>query len=114
MAKFEKTIVADFDEFARYIENEVMSRSMSATLEDRYEKVINDVRIQVSAYERYSYAGGNRVSMNVTLMGHDRYVDIVAITTGGSQAVFWKVNTWGETAFLETLVDGVDAYIANH
>ena len=26
-----------------------------------------------------------------------------AITTGGSQAVFFKINTWGEETFLEKL-----------
>ena len=114
MAKYEKRIEADFNEFARYLENEVMSRSISATLEDRSENVINDVRVQVSAYERYSYAGGNRVSMSVTLIGHGKWINIIAITTGGSQAVFWKVNTWGEETFLQTLVDGVETYLASH
>ena len=114
MAKYERTIRADFNDFANYLENEVMSRSMTATQEERSETVRNGVRVQVTAYERYSYAGGNRVSMSITLIGHDGMVDIVAMTTGGSQAVFWKVNTWGEETFLQTLVDGVDAYLASH
>ncbi len=111
MARFERTIKADFDDLERYIENEVMSRSMSATLEDRYQENINGVRIQISAYERYSYLGGNRVSMNVTLIGYDDNVKIVAFCTGGSQALFFKINTLGEDAFMDTLVEAVEAYL---
>ena len=55
-------------------------------------------------FERYSYAGGNRVSMNVTLFqAGDGPAQLSAITAGGSQAVFFKINTWGEESFLDTL-----------
>lgn len=55
-------------------------------------------------FERYSYAGGNRVSMNVTLFqSEDDAIHMSAITSGGSQAMFFKINTWGEEAFLEKL-----------
>ena len=48
--------------------------------------------------------GGNRVSMNVTLFqAGNGPVKVCAITSGGSQAMFFKVNTWGEESFLETL-----------
>ena len=30
------------------------------------------------------------------------------MTAGGSQAMFFKINTWGEEAFLDTLLDIVD------
>ena len=54
--------------------------------------------------------GGNRVSMNVTLVGNDRDLFFSAITSGGSQAVFWKINTMGEESFLEKLVRVVEDY----
>ena len=56
--------------------------------------------IAVRVYERYSVAGGNRVSLNVTLVGDDRELIVSAITSGGSQALFFKINTWGEETFL--------------
>lgn len=61
-------------------------------------------------FERYSYMGGNRVSMNVTLVGNDRDLFLSAITSGGSQAVFFKLNTLGEESFLEKLVPIVENY----
>ena len=30
---------------------------------------------------------------------------VSAVTSGGSQAVLFKINTWGEEAFLNTLRD---------
>ena len=58
-------------------------------------------------FERYSYAGGNRVSMNVTLFQSGELICLAAITSGGSQAMFFKVNTWGEETFLDTLADAL-------
>jgi len=47
--------------------------------------------------------GGNRVSLNVTLFGSGNSLKLSAITSGGSQAMFFKVNTIGEEAFLDKL-----------
>ena len=63
------------------------------------------VRVAVRVYERYSWSGGNRVSMSMTLAGRGDELFLSAITSGGSQAMFFKVNTWGEEAFLDTLLD---------
>ncbi|MBR6966497.1 MAG: hypothetical protein IKH81_05385, partial [Clostridia bacterium] len=61
-------------------------------------------RCAVRVFERYSWAGSNRVSLNVTLYeGADGTIHLSAITSGGSQAMFFKINTWGEEAFLEKL-----------
>ena len=34
--------------------------------------------------------------------------NVTAITSGGSQAVFFKVNTVGENAFLDTIIEAID------
>ena len=57
----------------------------------------------VRVFERYSYMGGNRVSLNVTLFGNGDTIQLSAITSGGSQAMFFKINTFGEEAFLDKL-----------
>ena len=48
--------------------------------------------------------------MSVTLFqnGEDEPVQLSAITAGGSQAVFFKINTWGEEAFLDKLSEVLD------
>ena len=35
---------------------------------------------------------------------------ISAITSGGSQALFFKINTFGESAFLNKFIDFVERY----
>ena len=103
MAKLEKTLNESFESVLRRVDDAVM-HSISATLEDSCDWRTADARCSVRVYERYSYMGGNRVSMNVTLFqAGNGPVKVCAITSGGSQAMFFKVNTWGEESFLETL-----------
>lgn len=104
MAKLERTLNGDFNQLIKKIETGILNGSMSASLEDTSDFYSGDARCSVRVFERYSYAGGNRVSMNVTLFqnGNDE-IRLSAITSGGSQAVLFKINTWGEEAFLDKL-----------
>ena len=103
MAKLEKTITGDFNEILRRIEDGILNGSVSASLEESSDFRMGDIRCSVRVFERYSYMGGNRVSLNVTLLGKDNTVCVSAITSGGSQAMFFKINTFGEEAFLDKL-----------
>lgn len=105
MAKFTHVIQGDFDRILNRIEKGVLDASVSATLEDGWDIQDGNSRCSVRVFERYSYAGGNRVSMNVTLFQAGNAVRLCAITSGGSQALFFKVNTLGEETFLDTLKD---------
>ena len=64
--------------------------------------------LKAGLYQQNFIMGGNRVSMNVTLVGNGRYLFLSAITSGGSTAVFFKLNTLGEESFLEKLVPIVE------
>lgn len=108
MAKLTRTYTCDFEQLLRKIENGVLNASASASLEDWWDRGEPGARCAVRVFERYSYAGGNRVSMNVTLFQSGDTTHLCAITSGGSQALFWKVNTLGEEAFLDTLRELLD------
>ncbi len=104
MAKLEKVINGNFNALNKVIEDGILNGSMSASLEDSSDFRSGDARCSVRVFERYSYAGGNRVSLNVTLFQvGDGDIHLSAITSGGSQAMFFKINTWGEEAFLDKL-----------
>jgi len=103
MAKLEKTIMGDFNEILYRIENGIINGSVSASLEEKSDFNFGDTRCSVRVFERYSYMGGNRVSLSVTLFGNGETIHLSAITSGGSQAVFFKMNTFGEEAFLDKL-----------
>ena len=109
-AKYEKHLTGNFDELLELVTDGVLNGSMSASYEDGSDWMSGEVRCAVRVFERYSYMGGNRVSMNVTLVGNDRDLFLSAITSGGSQAVFFKLNTLGEESFLEKLVPIVENY----
>ena len=99
MAKYERYFQGDFDTVLERIHNGILSGSFSASYEDG-----SDVaRCAVRVYERYSAMGGNRVSLNVMLTGVGEELFLSAITSGGSQAMFFKINTFGEEAFLDCL-----------
>lgn len=108
MAKYEKHLTGNFDEVLNAVTDGVLNGSMSASYEDGSDWTNGTVRCAVRVFERYSYMGGNRVSMNVTLVGNGRDLFLSAITSGGSQAVFFKLNTLGEENFLEKLVPIVE------
>ena len=104
MAKYEKTMYGNFDDLLHRVEEGILSGSMSASLEESSDFRDGDARCSVRVFERYSYAGGNRLSMSVTLFqSGSQPIHLSAITSGGSQAMFFKINTWGEDAFLDKL-----------
>jgi len=104
MAKLEQTVNGDFSSIINRIENGIIRGSVSASLEDSSDFTDGDSRCSVRVFERYSAFGGNRVSMNVTLFqSGSGPIHLSAITSGGSEAVFFKFNTFGEEAFLDKL-----------
>ena len=110
MAKYTKTLTGDFKRLLAVIQQGVLGGSISASLEDSADYDVGGVQVAVRVFERYSWLGSNRVSLSVTLVGHDNNLFVTAITSGGSQAVFFKINTWGEGAFLDKFAAIVDNF----
>ena len=110
MAKYVGSVKGDLYAFAGYLQNAILNGSMSASKEDEFITNANGVKVWVQVYERYSYMGGNRVSLNVTMVENGGTIQVAAITSGGSQAMFFKINTFGEEAFLDKFREAVEAY----
>lgn len=109
MAKYEATLRGTCEGILSVVEGAVEG-SISASCEDASDYTVGGVKCAVRVYERYSWSGGNRVSLNVTVVEHDGEVFLSAITSGGSQAVLFKINTMGEEAFLSEIENAVEAY----
>lgn len=104
MAKLQIDVNADFTSLLSRIEHGIIEGSMSASLEDATDIRGANSRCSIRVFERYSYFGGNRVSMTVVLFQEgDGPIRLTAVTSGGSQAMFFKINTVGEDAFLDKL-----------
>ena len=110
MAQYTTRFTGSFRRLLAYIEESVMGGSVSASREGGADLQSGDVQCAVRVYERYSYLGGNRLSLTVTLFGRDGDVQLTAITAGGSQAMFFKINTWGEEAFLDKFIRQIEKY----
>jgi len=114
MAKYVRKLKGKFNELIEYIHSDITNGSISASYEDGNRVVFGDVKVETRVYERYSMLGGNRVSLNLTVTGNGKDINVCAITSGGSQAIFFKFNTFGEEAFLEICEKSVDNYVEKH
>ena len=110
VAQYTNHFDADFDRLLRYIEESVLKGSISATKEGGSDFSCGDARCATRVYERYSWIGNNRLSLCVTLFGRNGDIWVSAITSGGSQALFFKINTWGEEAFLDKFIQQIENY----
>ncbi len=109
MAKLERILHGDFNQVIRDITDGVLNSSASASLEEQSDFISGDARCSIRVIERYSYTGGNRVSMSLTFFQNaSGPIHLSAVTSGGSQAMFFKMNTMGEEAFLDKLADLLD------
>ena len=113
MAKAEYFLHGDFDTVLATLEAAVF-KSASASLEDSSDFRAPSCRVAVRVYERYSWTGGNRVSLNITLTESDGQLFCSAISSGGSQAMFFKINTFGEEAFLDCVREALEAFSAEN
>ena len=110
MARYETSVRGDFSQIAGFIDMELRQQSVSLSLEESFDTTAGGYRICQRVYERYSYTGGNRASLSVLFIETDDGAKICGIATGGSQALFFKINTFGEEAFLETLQIAVNKW----
>ena len=109
MAKYECELRGDFDTILSEL-YEAATDSVTADLEEESFFSGDGFRCAVQVYERYSTIGRNRVSLNITLVEHDGRLHCSAISAGGSEAVFFKLNTFGEKAFLQTITGVLEKY----
>lgn len=109
MAKLETVLTGRFDDAVEKVVRGVLDRSVTATLEEESDWSEGNVRCAVRILERYSAFGGNRLSLNLTFFGTDGRICLTAASAGGSQAMFWKVNTLGEESFLDTVRDTLES-----
>jgi hypothetical protein len=104
VAKYEKSFEGDLDQFLPAVDASIVDQSATASIVDSSDVMVGATRVAVRVYERYSSFGGNRVSLNLTAAACQGWVFVSAITSGGSQAMFLKINTAGEESFLDAAI----------
>lgn len=109
MAKYVKQVTGDFDAILEHLHQAVLGGSMSASYEDGSDYSQGRASAaRCGSTSGTAGPGGNRVSMSLTLAGANGSYFLTAITSGGSQGTFFKLNTFGEEAFLETIAGAIN------
>lgn len=112
MAKLERELNGNFDEITKLIKDGIVNGSISAELVDKSNFKGKNSRCSLLVFERYGFTGKNRVSLSVNLYQEkERIVYVSAISSGGSGAMLFKINTIPENSFLsklEEVLDGID------
>ena len=108
MARAERTVKGDFQTIVKTLHDAVMNGSMSASFEEESVLSGEGYECVVRVYERYSWFGGNRVSMTIVVAGTEGKFRITVITAGGSEGIFFKLNRVGEKSFLNTVIDAIE------
>ena len=109
--KYEKHLTGNFDELLELVTDGVLNGSMSASHENgsdwtNWHGPLRGARV----LRRYSYMGGNRVSMNVTLVGNDRDLFFSAIASGRQSGRVLQAQHPRRGELLEKLVPIVENY----
>ena len=104
-ARFDVFRSGGFDTVLHALHDEILNGSISASYEDGSDyRDANGTRVAVRVYERFSWLGGNRVSLNLTLVGSGEQLFLTVITSGvcfSRIAVRNRSARWGlaETQF---------------
>ncbi|MBE6572688.1 MAG: hypothetical protein E7656_10610 [Ruminococcaceae bacterium] len=109
MAKIARVLKCDLNDLLHDIDSGIRE-SISASLEEMTDYDIPGGSVALRVYERYSYMGGNRVSLTVLAVKQGDTVNVCGISSGGSQGIFFKINTIGENSFLAKLEEVLDRY----
>ncbi|WP_062137271.1 DUF6054 family protein [Demequina aestuarii] len=105
-----RSLVGSADALAAHLDGTIARGSVSASIEHSGELSVGDARVVLRTYERYSITGSNRVTLSVTILAVGDRLEVALTTSGGSEAVFFKLNTFGESAFMDKAVDAIDAF----
>ena len=110
MASHQRELTGSVDDLVAHLETEIVRTSATGKFEDGSDTTLDGARMVVRVYERFSAAGSSRVSLSFSILAVGDRMAVTAVTSGGSQAMFFKINTWGEETFLEKAVQALDSF----
>ncbi len=94
MAKYEKTVVGDFDTIVLELDQKILNGGMSMNLVDENSFSSGDMQVLVRVYDKYFMRTSSRASLSLTVVDDGRTIYISAIGAGGGQGVVFNFS-WG-------------------
>lgn len=105
-----RSLTGSADRLAAHLDDAITRGSVSASVENRDERTIGDARMILRTYERFSTIGGNRLTLSVSILAVGNQMEVALTTSGGSQAIFFKINTFGEEAFMTRGLEALGSF----
>ena len=105
-----RSLVGSADALSTHLDEAITTGSISASIENGDELSIGDARLIVRTYERYSMTGGNRLTLSVGILAVGDRMEVALTTSGGSEAIFIKINRFGEDAFMAKGLEALEAF----
>ena len=105
-----RSLAGSADALAAHLDEAITAGSVSASLESSDSLSIGDARMVVRTYERFSMVGSNRVSLSVSILEVGGQLKVALSSAGGSQAILFKINTFGEEAFMQRGLEALDDF----
>lgn len=96
MAKYEETIIGEFEQVLNHLHNNIMESGFSMNLVDESNYNLGDTKIGVRVYDKYFMRNGNRASLSLTVVGHNNEIYVSAIGAGGGQGVLFNFSLGAE------------------
>ena len=108
MAKYEKTIMGEFENVLNILKEDIESSGITMNLVDESNFTSGDTDIAVRVYDKYFMRNGNRASLSLTVVGHGNDIFISAIGAGGGQGVFLNFSLGAEDEMVAVVQDSVE------
>ena len=96
MAKYEKTIVGQFEDVVSCLQDDIRKSGMTMNLVDESNYTSGDTNIAVRVYDKYFMRNNSRASLSLTVVGHGNDIFISAIGAGGGQCIFFNFSLGAE------------------
>jgi len=110
MAHAEYELTGDLDALVEHLCRHVTASSATARLEHRSERQLGPARMATLVFERYSATGSNRLGLTFSILAVGNELAVTATTAGGSTGLLFKINTFGEAAFLDKADEAIRAF----
>lgn len=110
MAKYEKTIVGQFEEVVNHLQNDIGNSGISMNLVDESNYTVGDTKIAVRVYDKYFARNGSRASLSLTVAGYGSNIFISAIGAGGGKGVFFNFSLGAEDDMVDIVRGSIERY----
>lgn len=108
MAKYEKSIIGEFEEVVRRLQDDIENSGMSVNLVEESNYTSVDTKIAVRVYDKYFMRNGNRASLSLTVVGHGNSIFISAIGAGGGQGVIFNFSLGAEDELVAIVEESIE------